>query len=71
MIKYYTRACNFYYGNQAKNLIKNYKALSLCGNKRIAFDNIEIFTRENRKVKRINDESFLYINNSYIKSNAH
>ena len=23
MIKYYTRACNFYYGNQAKYLIKN------------------------------------------------
>ena len=51
MIKYYTRACNFYYGNQAKDLIKNNKALSLCGYKGIAFDNLEIFTRENRKIK--------------------
>ncbi len=51
MIKYYTRACNFYYGNQAKYLIKNNNALSLCGYKDIAFDNLEIFTRENRKVK--------------------
>ena len=51
MPKYYTRACNFYYGNQAKYLIKNNNALSLCGYKDIAFDNLEIFTRENRKVK--------------------
>ena len=38
MIKYYTRACNFYYGTQAKHLIKQKKALPLCGNKNIAFD---------------------------------
>ena len=24
MVKYYTRACNFYYGPQAKKLIKDY-----------------------------------------------
>ena len=51
MIKYYTRACNFYYGNYAKNLIKKKKAFSLCGYESIAFDNIEIFIRNNRKVK--------------------
>ena len=39
MIKYYTRACNFYYGKQAYLLIAKKKALPLCGNKLIAFDN--------------------------------
>ena len=45
MIKYYTRACNFYYGANARLLIRKKLALSLCGNKGIAFDKIEIFTR--------------------------
>ena len=51
MIKYYTRACNFYYGNQAKQLIK--KALPLCGNLNTAFDTLEIFTR-NKKIFQVN-----------------
>ena len=51
MIKYYTRACNFYYGNFAKKLIKNKKALPLCGSINIAFDTIEIFQRKNKKIK--------------------
>ena len=46
MRKYYTRACNFYYGTNAKNLIKKKLALPLCGNKNIAFDNIEILSRK-------------------------
>jgi len=50
MRKYYTRACNFYYGTNARNLIKKKLALSLCGNKNIAFDNIEILSRD-RKAK--------------------
>ena len=45
MIKYYTRACNFSYGNQAKSLIKKKIALPLCGNRNMAFDKIEIFKR--------------------------
>ena len=49
MIKYYTRACNFYYENQAKSLIKQKLALPLCGINRIAFDSIEIFIRGNKK----------------------
>jgi dihydropteroate synthase len=53
MKKYYTRACNFYYGTTAKNLIKKKLALSLCGKKNIAFDNIEILSR-NKLTKRIN-----------------
>jgi len=49
MRKYYTRPCNFYYGNQAKKLIIKKKAFSLTGNIHIAFDRLEIF---NRKKKR-------------------
>ena len=50
MIKYYTRACNFYYGKQAKYLIKKKKiALPFCGNINIAFDKIEIFKRKDKK----------------------
>ena len=50
MIKYYTRACNFYYGKNAKELIKNKLALPLCGNKSIGFDKIEIIKRKNNKI---------------------
>ena len=49
MRKYYTRPCNFYYGNYAKRLIKNKKALYLAGNKNIAFDQIEVFQRKKQK----------------------
>ena len=48
MIKYYTRACNFYYGKQANSLIKKKIALPLCGNQNIAFDKIEIFKRSKK-----------------------
>ena len=51
MIKYYTRACNFYYGELAKILINKNKALPLCGSKKIAFDKIEIFSRNKNKIK--------------------
>jgi dihydropteroate synthase len=50
MIKYYTRACNFYYGEISKKLVKNNKAFPLCGNKEISFDQIEIFSKNNKKV---------------------
>ena len=48
MFKYYTRPCNFYYGNYAKNLIKIKKALPLTGNTNIAFDKIEILKRKKK-----------------------
>ena len=48
MRKYYTRPCNFYYGNKAKNIVKNKKGLYLAGNKNIAFDQLEIFQRINK-----------------------
>ena len=50
MVKYYTRACNFYYGSISKNLIKKKLALPLCGKKNIAFDKVEIFTRNKKKI---------------------
>ena len=56
MKKYYTRACNFYYGKIAKSFIEKKLALPLCGNRNIAFDSIEILSRE-KKTKRINIKS--------------
>ena len=50
MRKYYTRPCNFYYGNYAKKLIKNKKALPLAGNPNISFDKIEIFERKKKRI---------------------
>ena len=51
MRKYYTRACNFYYGRAARNLIQSKRAFSLNGKKDIAFDKIEIFIREKGRVR--------------------
>ena len=50
MRKYYTRPCNFHYGNYAKKLVKEKKALSLVGNLNIAFDKVEIFQRKKKTV---------------------
>jgi dihydropteroate synthase len=50
MIKYYTRACNFYYGSTSRYLVKKKLALPLCGNKNISFDKLEIFTRDKKKI---------------------
>ena len=49
MIRYYTRACNFYYGLKSKNLVKKKKALPLNGNSEISFDKIEIISRKSSK----------------------
>ena len=46
MQKYYTRACNFYYGVNANYLIKKKIALPLCGNNNIAFDKVEVISRK-------------------------
>ena len=52
MSKYYTRACNFFYGDQAKKLIKNRIGLPLCGNNKIAFTSLEIFSRK-KKISKV------------------
>ena len=51
MRKYYTRPCNFYYGNCAKKLIKNKKALKLGSNPNIAFDQLEVFERKKGSIQ--------------------
>ena len=50
MKKYYTRPCNFYYGNYAKKLIKKKKALPVAGNLNIAFDQVEILQRKKKEL---------------------
>ena len=58
MSKYYTRACNFYYGTQSKILVKKRKTLPLHGNNQISFDQIEIISRNSKKkifINRINN----------------
>jgi dihydropteroate synthase len=49
MKRYYTRACNFYYGNESKILVNKKKSLPLNGNKEISFDYIEIISRKSKK----------------------
>jgi dihydropteroate synthase len=50
MKKYYTRACNFFYGANSKKLVKNKTTLPLCGDNSISFDKIEIFIKDKKKV---------------------
>ena len=50
MRKYYTRPCNFYYGNYAKRLIAKKRCLPLAGNPNIAFDQLEIFQRKKKGI---------------------
>ena len=50
MKKYYTRACNFFYGSSSKKLVKNNSTLPLCGDNSISFNQIEIFIKDKKKV---------------------
>ena len=63
MRKYYTRPCNFYYGNYAKNLVSKKKALLLAGNPNIAFDQLEIFQRKKKGIIQSNICSITEIKN--------
>ncbi len=51
MKKYYTRACNFFYGSDSIRLIKKKITLPLCGENSISFNKIEIFIRDKKKVE--------------------
>ena len=55
MVKYYTRACNFYYGQISKEKVKSKISLPLNGNKLISFDSIELITRKKKKIIKIKD----------------
>jgi len=60
MIKYYTRACNFYYGLDSIEKIKKKLSLPLNGNKLISFDNIEIINKKYKKkihISEVNKQS--------------
>jgi dihydropteroate synthase len=57
MIRYYTRACNFYYGKESKELVKKKQTIPLNKNKNISFDQLEIISRQSKKkisIKKIN-----------------
>ena len=54
MSRYYTRACNFYYGKESKNLVNKKKSIPLNQIKEISFDQIEIITRKSKKKIFIN-----------------
>ena len=59
MRRYYTRACNFYYGNLSKELVKRKKTIPLHQIKEISFDNIEIITRKSKKKISIDKIKYL------------
>ena len=59
MLRYYTRVCNFYYGNHSKKLVNQKKAIPLNGIKEISFDQIEIITRNSKKKIFINQIKYL------------
>jgi len=50
MKKYYTRACNFFYGSNSKKLIKKKLSLPLCGDNAVSFNQIEIIVKNKKKV---------------------
>jgi dihydropteroate synthase len=50
MKKYYTRVCNFVYGKSSIKLVREKKNLPLNGNKEFSFSQIEIITRDSRKI---------------------
>ena len=56
MIKYYTKACNFYFGAISKEKVKKKLSIPLNGNNLISFDMVEILSRKSTKkisIKRI------------------
>ena len=59
MNKYYTRACNFYYGLASKINIKKKKSIPLNGFVHISFDKVEIIDRKKTKIINLKDISKL------------
>ena len=59
MQRYYTRACNFYYGNQSKILVNKKKTIPLHQIKEISFDHIEIITRKSKRKISISQIKYL------------
>ena len=59
MSRYYTRVCNFYYGNHSTKLVNKKKSIPFNGIKEISFDQIEIITRNSKKIILINQIKYL------------
>ena len=59
MIKYYTRACNFYFGSNSIDKVKKKLSIPVHGNKLISFDTIELISRKNKKKIDINEIHYL------------
>ena len=55
MKKYYTRACNFFYGKSSVKLVNQKKTFPLRGSKEISFNRIEIISRNSKKIISLND----------------
>jgi len=55
MNKYYTRACNFFYGKESKIYIEKRKSIPLNGISQISFDKIQIIDRKGVKTIDIKD----------------
>ena len=62
MQKYYTKACNFYFGTKSKKKVKSKLALPLGGNSLISFDSLEIISRKSKKKISIKKIKTLPIN---------
>ena len=54
MVKYYTRACNFYFGKTSKEKVRKKLSIPLHGNKLISFDTVELLSRKNKRKININ-----------------
>ena len=59
MKKYYTRACNFFYGSNSSEKVKEKTSLPLNGNNLISFDSIEILSKGQSKILNIKKIKFL------------
>ena len=55
MEKYYTRVCNFYYNKVSIKLVNQKKTLPLNGIKEISFSQIEIISRNSKKLINLRD----------------
>ena len=51
MRKYYTRACNFFYGSNSRDLVKQKLTIPLCGDESISFNQIELFIKDKKTIK--------------------
>jgi dihydropteroate synthase len=59
MKKYYTRACNFFYGSNSSGKVRKKISLPLNGNNLISFDSIEILSKGQSKILNIKKIKFL------------